>query len=276
MKKHIIIVGGDQRQLHLANLLSNENFEVTCTLFDKTINSETIKIDNNYKSILNTADIIVFPMPMCKDGFHLNTPLYSQDDILLLDCMNHAKKDAILFGGKVDDKNLPIIDYLEREEFAVLNAVASAEGSIEIAMRETQHTISNSNCLILGYGRIAKCILKILCAMGANTTVIARKKSDLAWAQINGAKAFDFSFKEQLLKDADIIFNTIPKLVLDDKALSKIAPKKLIIDVSSKPGGAGLKGKILQTKKQEKNCNIINFVVLLIKEYMIKRKVLLE
>lgn len=276
MKNCVAIVGGDERQLHLADLLLKRNINVTCTLFNESITNHTVKINNNYKNVLNECDIIIFPMPMCKDNIYLNAPLYDQATVLLSDCMRHLKNDAILFGGKVEieNKNFKIIDYLEREELAILNAVASAEGSISIAMKETNYTIFNSNCLLLGYGRIAKCILKILSAMGANTTVLARKKSDLAWAQINGAKAFDFSFKDELIKDADIIFNTVPSLILDDNSLSKIPKNSVIIDVSSKPGGEDLKGKILQSKKQEKNCNIINFVVLLMKEYILIRKVL--
>ena len=39
------------------------------------------------------------------------------------------------------------------------------------------------------------------------------------------------------LRDMDIIFNTIPSLILNDEILTKVKKDALIIDLASKPGG---------------------------------------
>ena len=48
-------------------------------------------------------------------------------------------------------------------------------------------------------------------------------------------RAIDYSFKEKY--DYDLIFNTVPSLVLDRNALRMIAKKAIIFDLASLPGG---------------------------------------
>ena len=74
-----------------------------------------------------------------------------------------------------------IIDIMKCEELAVLNSISTAEGAIQIAMEETNHTLHDSNILILGFGRIGKVLAKMLNAIGANVYCEARKNEDLAW-----------------------------------------------------------------------------------------------
>ena len=48
-----------------------------------------------------------------------------------------------------------------------------------------------------------------------------------------------FSYKQCIknIKTYDIIFNTIPALILDEEILSNVKKDALIIDLASKPGG---------------------------------------
>ena len=43
-----------------------------------------------------------------------------------------------------------------------------------------------------------------------------------------------------VLKDFDLIFNTVPHQILGEKLLSKLNPKALVIDLASRPGGVDL------------------------------------
>ena len=49
-------------------------------------------------------------------------------------------------------------------------------------------------------------------------------------------KATDYSFKEKYCYD--LIFNTVPSLVLDRRALSSLEGDPMIFDLASLPGGA--------------------------------------
>lgn len=91
----------------------------------------------------------------------------------------------------------------------VCNAVPTAEGAIEIAMREYLGTINNSKCLITGYGRIGKVLAKMLQGLGAKVYVSARRKESLAWIKLNGYIPID---NNNLINSGeyDLIFNTVP------------------------------------------------------------------
>ena len=104
-----------------------------------------------------------------------------------------------------------------REEFAVRNAVPTAEGAIMIAMELSEGTINGSNCLVTGYGRIGKVLSEMLKGLGANVTVSARKPSDLSWIQLNGYQAVRTSQLADLTCKFDFVFNTIPSFILPEK-----------------------------------------------------------
>ena len=117
------------------------------------------------------------------------------------------------------------------------NAVPTAEGAIEIAIAETPFTIHGSKSLVLGYGKIGKILSKDLYALGAQTYVEARKYADLAMIEGHGYEPLPLDNLKDHIHEFDIIFNTIPSLILDDEILTKVKKDALIIDLASKPGG---------------------------------------
>lgn len=74
-----------------------------------------------------------------------------------------------------------VIDILKKEELAVLNSIPTAEGAIEVAMKNSEITLHNSRVLILGFGRIGKVLAKMLHGIGAKVYVEARKEEDFSW-----------------------------------------------------------------------------------------------
>ena len=117
------------------------------------------------------------------------------------------------------------------------NAVPTAEGAIELAISETPITIRSSNCLVLGYGKVGKVLAHSLQALGAKTHVAARKYADLAFIESHGCHPLTIRETLARLGEFDIIFNTVPALILDADGLKKIPRSTLIIDLASKPGG---------------------------------------
>lgn len=80
---------------------------------------------------------------------------------------------------------------------------------------------------------------KNLKALGADVCCVARKESDLSWIKAYGYKAIHLdNLEENLCDKYDIIFNTVPKVILDAKKLELIRDKNtLIIELASNPGG---------------------------------------
>ena len=65
----------------------------------------------------------------------------------------------------------------------------------------------------------------------------ARKYADLAMIEGHGYEPLPLDNLKEHIHEFDIIFNTIPSLILDDEILTKVKKDALIIDLASKPGG---------------------------------------
>ena len=73
--------------------------------------------------------------------------------------------------------------------------------------------------------------------MGALVTISARKYSDLAWAEVYGYNSLHISKLESSLPCYNIVYNTIPTMILDAYRLNLLNKDCLIIDLASRPGG---------------------------------------
>jgi dipicolinate synthase subunit A len=213
--------------------------------FDKNVfTADGVKLVNSVSKDENRVDFIVLPIPAAKDENHVNTNFFT-GDIPMKSLPQLLHENGVVFAGRMthehkklfEDKGITVIDYSEREDFAVMNAVATAEGAIQIAMEETETTLSSQKILILGMGRIAKVLIKQLIGFTNDVTAAARKPQDLVWAKISGGFGLPFSEVFEDLGNYDLIFNTIPSLILDETKLSKVKKSAVIIDLASKPGG---------------------------------------
>jgi dipicolinate synthase subunit A len=97
--------------------------------------------------------------------------------------------------------------------------------------------LHGANILILGFGRIGKLLAKTLKGFECKIDLTARKDEDFAWIDSYGYRKVTYDDLVEKLGDYDIIFNTVPVLLLDEKKLEKVNRDCLIIDLASKPGG---------------------------------------
>lgn len=242
-----LVAGGDLRQVYSAEMLAEKGYQIYVTGFDKNIafSDKIITVDNLMTMLASDrVDYIVLPLPVSHDGIMLNTP-FSKQNISLNTLTSLIKDNGTVFGGKFSesakkiftDKNITTVDYIDREELNILNAVPTAEGAVQIAMEELATTIFGQNVLVTGFGRISKVLIEILKGFGADITVAARKYSDLAWAEVTGCSGIHISKLDEYIDSFDIIFNTVPAVIIDKKILSKTKKDVLIIDLASKPGG---------------------------------------
>lgn len=142
--------------------------------------------------------------------------------------------DKPIFAGNVKGDN--IFDYTKDEAFAIKNAFYTAEGAAAIAMFNSKISLSDSSVLILGYGRIAKALEFYLQPIAKEITICARNESARAEAELKSSKTIDFCELSDI-SGFDIILNTVPHPVLNQKELSSANEAVLIIDLASFPGG---------------------------------------
>jgi len=241
------ILGGDARSLALGKMLSEDGKEVTFFGFNKLAPIEAMKKVNTLDQAIAASQIIVAPLPFSNKAGKLNTP-NNTEDISIEAILSHIKDNQILLGGHIHrkwlelaaDENVNVIDYFEREELQVLNAIPTAEGAIQLAMEEMDTTIHGSNVFVLGFGRIGKTVANTLAAMGANVYVVARKHADIAWILAKTYQAVFLQGMSSEIHRANLIINTIPHIVLEGPQLEKVNEDCLIIDLASQPGGVDL------------------------------------
>ena len=236
------VLGGDLRQLHMASGLSKSGCDVKLYGFDGyTDSTEGLTVYNDLKSVMKSCNYIILPLPYSTDGVTLNAP-YSKKSTKMNEIYDLTTKEMLVLGGKfsshdLNKRGIKTIDYFEREELQILNAIPTAEGAIQTAMEERPYTLSRSNCLVVGYGRIGKVLSSMLKGLNVNVSVSARKFEDLAWIKAYGMNPVLTGELESIISQYDIVFNTVPAPVIDKTVLKNSKKSTLYIDLASKPGG---------------------------------------
>ena len=242
MEKKIAVIGGDLRSVYLAGMLAKKHNVISFGQEMAKIKTEAMKIDN-LKSAIEISDIIIGPVPFSKDGKNVQT-IYSSQKIEIDELVKYCK-GKILIAGAIPNEvialakelDIRVIDIMKIESLTVLNTIATAEGTLEIAMRNTKKVLHGSKVLVLGYGRVAKVVAKVFSAVEAEVTCAVRKPEAFAWIEVDGFKAININELGKNLGEFDIIINTPPTLILNRKKLRLIKKDCLVIDLASYPGG---------------------------------------
>lgn len=246
MKHKFLVLGGDLRSIRLAQMLSDDDnkvFSFGQERSNEIIDNPVIERCNSLKVALDKAQIIIAPVPFSNNGENINTP-FSDEKIKIEDLLK-VNKGKLLVGGnineeirkKLSEKYLDVIDIMKREELAILNTIATAEGTIEVAISNTDKILQGSRVLILGFGRVAKIVASKFSKLSAIVTCAARKVSDLAWIKAYGYDSLDINDMLYDLKDFDIIINTVPQTIINERELKHMDSDVLLIDLASAPGG---------------------------------------
>lgn len=187
------------------------------------------------------ADVIIGPTPFSKDDVKVNGEVLSCDE--LIKSLENSSK--VLYAGAISNNmknklkkaSIKFFDVLNQEGVSILNAIPTAEGAISVAMNMTNFTIHKSNVLVMGYGNIGKILSKMLYGIGAKVYCEARNKKDIAFIEAMGYNSINLQEINNYLGKMDIIFNTIPSLILDKERLKLVKKECAIIDLASSPGG---------------------------------------
>ena len=246
MKEKFLVLGGDLRSVKLAEMLAEDGNKVITFGLERAneiIDNDDLEICNSLKMAIDKADIIVGPVPFSSNGENINTP-FSDDKIMIDDLLKSNKKKLFMAGNinndiniNLKDKYLDVVDVMKREELAILNTIATAEGTIKVAIENTDKILQGSKVLILGFGRVAKILASKFSSLSAVVTCSARKISDLAWIEAYGYNSLNINEMLYDLKDFDIIINTVPHTIINERELKHMDPNVLLIDLASAPGG---------------------------------------
>lgn len=146
---------------------------------------------------------------------------------------------AVIAGGNLDHtalKNHKCIDLLKKPLYLSENAAITAHCAICMAMKNLPITLQDCPVLVAGWGRIGKCLVRLLRLLGAKITVAARSEADRALTEALGYSSVDINSADLDLSPYRLIFNTIPAMVFPEERLITCQRNCLKIDLASTTG----------------------------------------
>lgn len=159
-------------------------------------------------------------------------------DITLEELLSRRSADTYTLACNFEDEEAQVFDINKYEPFVSMNAVPSAEGAIFEAMKIYPETLFESRVLVIGYGRIGKLIADRMKGFGAKVSVTARNHKDILFARANSLDFISYDKLDTSLSGFDIIFQTVPQLILDKVRIDKI--NGIIIELASKGAGSDI------------------------------------
>ena len=248
MEKSITVVGGDLRIVKLIEMLDSDGYKVYTYGLENSeelLNLERVEMCPTLQEAVAVSKVVVGPIPLSSDRRRLSTP-FGRNNVELPDFVDALEGKYLIAGNigikeELEANEVQFTDLLKREEFSVLNTIATAEGTMQIAMEETQRTVHGSNVLVMGFGRIGKVLAKMLDGIGAKVYCEARKDEDISWIKAYGYNPVHLNDLNENLNKFDIIINTIPFQILDEERLELVRKEAIIIDLASNPGGVDRK-----------------------------------
>jgi len=250
-----VIIGGDKRQVYLAEILAGKGYKVITYAADSEDLPKGCNRAESLREAVAASDTVITPIPMLTGGEILHNfppnagegefPKTKHQDLSLNNLKNYLEEGQILFGGCMpgemvsfcEEKGIGHFDFMKEEPITIFNSIATAEGIIAEAIMKSPFNLHHSSSLILGYGACGKTLADKLKGMSVKTTVCARKDSLKALADANGHRVVSLENLVNSIGDYDFIFNTIPAVILDDRLLKEVKPAAMIFDIASAPGG---------------------------------------
>jgi dipicolinate synthase subunit A len=252
----IAVLGGDAREVIMADLLARDGFEVsTYGLGSAACQSlgpgerlaQVAKLEAS--SVLEAVagrQWLLCPAPGLGAGDIVYAP-YAPSPISLNESLLRAS--AVAKGGIVLGRATPSLLALavavpttvyqskDDEALRVRVATSAAEGLLALLVGRTDQVLREQRILVLGYGATGSAVADRLVLLGARVTVAARREESLARAEQRGALTVAFDDRAAAMADATVIVNTVPSTASMPLAVLKELDGCLVIDIASPPGG---------------------------------------
>ena len=169
------------------------------------------------------ADVLLYSVP---------TPPFLRDDI---------PRGPVIIGGNLDflDTSIPRLDLLKDPFYLAQNARITAEAALSLILPKVESDFAHAEVLILGWGRIGKCLDQIFRHLGFPVSVFARKPQDQAMLSALGYTAVT---KEDMIRNISryhCIINTAPAQILSQQELTLASESCIIAELASVPGLIG-------------------------------------
>lgn len=163
------------------------------------------------------AEYLLYPAP---------TPLTAMVD--------YATEQTII-GGNLDFLNDSVqkLDLLKDPYYLSTNAAITAEAALGMILQKLQCSITDAKILILGWGRIGKCLTHQLMHLNADLTVYARNPRDRAMLQALSYHDTTLEALPAQLRRFHCVVNTAPAAILTEADDRRLRPGCFKLDLAS-------------------------------------------
>ncbi|CAM3078775.1 dipicolinic acid synthetase subunit A [Sporolactobacillus spathodeae] len=244
--RHIVILGGDARQIEVIDKLIALDARLSLVGFDQ--------LDRNFNGAMKvtmdevqprTVDSLILPVSGTDEEGTVETTFSNQQVKLTEEWLAETPDHCTIYSGistpyldHIAQKNgREVVKLFARDDVAIYNSIPTVEGTIMMVIQHTDITIHHANVIVLGLGRTGMSVARAFHALGAHVKVGDRNPRQIARAIEMGVDAFYLKNLGDEVDDAEICINTIPAMVLTSRVLSKMPASSFIIDLASLPGG---------------------------------------
>lgn len=169
----------------------------------------------------------------------LPVPSFPSGDEYLAHILADLPEHVIVSGGNLSSLLLDghaAVDFLQDPYYLAENAAITAACAVEIVEKRIQKPFSKSNVLIIGWGRIGKCLCRLLEKKGCAVTAAVRKDTDRAMIRALGYSGISIEDAARTSDHFDTIINTVPVMVLPAINVKEDA---IVLELASRPGMSG-------------------------------------
>lgn len=177
-----------------------------------------------------------------KSVTHLLLPVPLWDDTGISSILAALPPTVTVMGGNLQKtvfEGYACQDFLKDPWYLSENADITAYGAVRLAMEKLPVTLSGCPVLVIGWGRIGKCLARLLRQMGARVSISTRDEGTRAILSCLGYDTLSLEPPCYSLMRYRLIFNTAPATVISTKMLEHCTPDCIKIDLASVKGIEG-------------------------------------
>lgn len=245
MKKIAAILGGDARELRVAERLMEIGFEVRIFGLEKLPNPP-VSYSPSAEAAVDGAHWIIAPAPGI-NGDAIFSPFAGQSPILLVESL--MAKAKLQEGGLIlgrasksvqeasEKLGFLVVESKDERHLAIANSTTVAEGLIRLLIEKTNRNLRDYKYVLTGYGATGVAITDLLLAMKCRVEVVTRNLMSQERAHQLGATITSWEQRVEAMKRAEIIINTAPDTeTIPASAFSSLVGR-IVFDIASPPGG---------------------------------------
>jgi len=242
----VAFIGGDARQLEVIGKLSELDASITLIGFDnlQQVFDGVQKADFTDDALAG-KDVVILP-PVGTDDQGRIESIFSTRELVLREAhLASLPPKAKIYTGMAKPFlkqlagafGITVIELFDRDDVAIYNSIPTAEGALMLAIQNTDITIHGSQCMVLGFGRTGFTMARTLQGLGARVKVGVRRPEHYARVWEMGFQPFYIKDLYEQVGNIDLLFNTIPTMIVTAQIITNIPHRAVIIDLASKPGG---------------------------------------